>query len=112
LLLYGQTLALNHLVATKQTNIVKLEQLIDYGSGNTESIFSKLHIHTYHGDDMFSKFIFRSGGYDMLDVSQSPLNEINLVKYYCLNMALESRRKSPSELHKMLHNVTSKKNIK
>ena len=112
MLLYGQCLALNHLIATNQTNVVKLEQLIDYGSGNTESIFSKIHIHTYHGDDMFSKFVFRAGGYDTLDVSESPLNEINLVKYYCLNMALESRRNSPEELFKMLRNVTKNKNKK
>ena len=105
-------MALNHLIATNQTHVVRLENLIDYGSGNTESIFSKVHIHTYHGDNMFSKFVFRAGGYDLLDVREPPLNSIELVKYYCLNMALESRRNSPSQLYAMHKNVTINRNIK
>ena len=100
---------MNHLIASKKINVIKLENLIDYGSGNVESIFSKVHIHVYHGDDIFSKFVFSVGGYDDLNLQTSPLNETSLVKYYCLNIALESRRKSPNELHLMLRNAVQMK---
>lgn len=49
LLLYGQNLALNHLIATNQINMVRLHNYIDYPSGNTNSVFGVLHLHVYHG---------------------------------------------------------------
>ena len=55
LLLYGQNLGLNHLIGSNQLNVIKLDELIDYPSANTESIFKKIHIHVFHGDDLFSK---------------------------------------------------------
>ncbi len=54
LLLYGQNLALNHLIATKQMNIIKLEKLLDIPSYNSNNIFSVLHIHVFHSDKIFS----------------------------------------------------------
>ena len=47
LLLYGQTVGLNHLMGLKQMNVVKLGDLMDYPTGNIESVFSKLHLHVY-----------------------------------------------------------------
>jgi hypothetical protein len=95
-------MAMNHLIVTKEINVVKLENLIDYGSGNTESIFNKIHIHVFHGEDMFSKFMFRDGRYDNLPL---PYNDTNLIKFYCLNIALESRKKPHDEMVKMLNDV-------
>ena len=86
--MYGQSLGLNHLIATNQLNVLKLEGLIDYGSGNVESIFNKLHIHVFHGGDMFSKFVFKTGAYDKMKVSEE---NATLVKYYALKMALEGK---------------------
>lgn len=88
LLLYGQHVALNHLIATKTINLVHLHNLLDYPSGNEESIFSKLHIHVYHGDNIFSKFMFRMGRYNFTLLEGQNHTHI---KYYSLKMALESR---------------------
>jgi hypothetical protein len=49
LLLYGQHLALNHLIGSNQLNVIRLQNLIDYPSGNTDNIMSMLHIHVFHG---------------------------------------------------------------
>ena len=95
-------MAMNHLIVSKEINVIKLEDLIDYGSGNSESVFSKIHIHVYHGEDMFSKFMFRDQKYDNLPL---PYNDTNLIKFYCLNIALESKRKSHNEIHGMLKDV-------
>ena len=95
-------MAMNHLITSKKINVIKLENLIDYGSGNTESVFSKVHIHVYHGEDMFSKFMFRDHRYDNL---QLPYNDSNLIKFYCLNIALESRRKTHDEMYNMFKDV-------
>jgi hypothetical protein len=50
LLLYGQNIAMNHLIETKQLNIVKLPQLLDHPSANEVSIFDIIHIHVFHGN--------------------------------------------------------------
>lgn len=99
LLLYGQNIALNHLIGSHQANIVNLGHLFDYPSANVELISSKLHIHVFHGDDMFSKFAFKSRQYDNMTVKESDADK---VRYYCLKMALESKRKNSSELNDML----------
>jgi hypothetical protein len=49
LLLYGQHLALNHLIGSNQLNVVRLQNLIDYPSGNMDNIRNMLHIHVFHG---------------------------------------------------------------
>jgi hypothetical protein len=92
-----------------ELNVVKLHELIDYPSGNSESIFSKLHIHVYHGDNLFSKFYFRAGRYDNMT---SDINDDNqyLIKYYCLKMALEGKFNSPQQLNQILNQVTENKN--
>ena len=99
---------MNHLIASKQINIKKLENIIDYPSSNEESIFSKVHIHVYHNNDMFSKFMFKAGKYDNMTIS-SNLNDTKLVKYYCLNIALDSKRRNRLELNQMLQKVISNK---
>jgi hypothetical protein len=108
LLLYGQHLALNHLIATNQINLVKLEDLLDFPSANKESIFKKLHIHVFHGDDIFSKFQFKASKYDNL-TSQVNEYDVKQVKYYCLKMALESKNSTNSLLYQMYSNRTSTK---
>lgn len=106
LLLYGQNLGMNHLIASKHINIVKLNNMIDYPSGNTEDVITKLHIHVYHGGEMFSKFSFKEGKYDNMTV---PTENLNQVKNYCLKLALESKRTQPIELNKLLLSEANKK---
>jgi len=106
LLLYGQNLAMNHLMSSGQMNITKLDNLIDFPSANEHLIATKVHIHVYHGDTVFSKFLFRTGGYDNWTL---PINNTHLVKYYCLNIALESKRKSLGELKGLADKVVENK---
>lgn len=49
LLLYGQSLVMNHLIQTKQLNIVKLHNYLDYPSHYNENINKIIHIHVFHG---------------------------------------------------------------
>ncbi len=107
LLLYGQGLMLNHLIASKELNVVKLENHIDFPSGNIESIFKMIHIHVFHGDDMFSKFVFKSGRYDNMSVSNE---NATLVKYYALKMALDGKRTSEENLYLEFIAGANKKN--
>jgi hypothetical protein len=106
LLLYGQHLALNHLIAINKLRITKLQNMIDFPSGNDESIFKLIHIHVFHGENMFSKFMFKMKKYDNMTVSD---DKINQVKYYSLKMALEGKRKTCKELSLMLNTTSSKK---
>jgi hypothetical protein len=116
LLLYGQNLAMNHLIGSDQLNVVRLHNYIDYPSGNDQSVFEMLHIHVYHGEDMFSKFIFKVGRYDNLSLSdfdpsnKAPRYKYHTVRQFCLRMALESKRMSSETLYKLLLNDTSNKN--
>ncbi len=52
MLLKFKDVALNHLIKTNQINLMKLNKLIDFPSGNTESVFKKLMIHVFHGDNL------------------------------------------------------------
>lgn len=97
LLLYGQSLALNHLIASQQINVVKLANLLDHHSGNNDSIHSAINIHVFHDNNLFSKFAFRMGKYDAMNTSVS--DEINL---YALRMALEGKRFTSVKLFSML----------
>jgi hypothetical protein len=105
-LLYGQNLAMNHLISSGRANIIKLENLIDFPSANEELISSKVHIHVFHGDDMFSKFAFKAGAYNKFTL---PISNTHLVKYYCLSMALESKRMTLVELKDLSEKVKQKK---
>ena len=106
LLLYGQSLAMNHLIATKQLNVVKLDQYLDYPSYFDESIFKVLHIHVFHGDGLFSKFQFKAGSYDNMNYDES---KTNIAKYYALKIALEAKRTPFGTLVESLRNVSNKK---
>jgi len=97
--MYGSHLALNHFSRTEQMNVVKLSELIDYPSANTENINTKLHIHVFHGDDLFSKFALKMGHYDNMTVNDTVANQ---TKYYCLKMVLDARRSTSEDLKKML----------
>jgi hypothetical protein len=107
LLLYGQNIGMNHLIATKNINIVKLSQMIDYPSGNSDKITDKIHIHVYHGGDMFSKFLFKDGKYDNLTI---PNENLDQVKFYCLKIALESKREAATNLYNLLKVEANLKN--
>lgn len=108
LLLYGQHLALNHLIGSHQVNVIKLNDLIDYPSANTEQVDSKIHIHVFHGDDLFSKGAFKNGKYDDMKITNQ---NTSLIKFYCLKMALEAKNLPNSNLKHLLEQEIHRKLI-
>lgn len=108
LLLYGQQIALNHLIATHQINCIKLNTLIDYPAFNDDSVFDILHIHVFHGDDLFSKFDFKAGKYNYTHLIGK--NETS-TKYYALRMALDGKNTPQNELLNNFINVTLNKSF-
>ncbi len=107
LLLYGQNLGMNHLIGAKQINVPKLYNYIDHPSANPESVNDVIHIHCYHGADVFSKFAFKMGKYDNMSI---PVENTLQIKNYCLKIALESKRTSCTDLVKLLRLEINKKN--
>lgn len=107
LLLYGQSLAMNHLIGSHQLNIIKIHDHLDYPSYYNNEINKMIHIHVFHGDDMFSKFQFKLGKYDNLNPDD---HNVTLAKYYALKMALDGKRISENGLARMLKYEISKKN--
>jgi hypothetical protein len=106
--MYGSAMALNHLSGSNQMNVVKLNYLIDFPSSNTLNPNQKIHIHAFHTWEVFSKFAFKENKYDNMTVADKDLDKIN---YYCLKMALDSKRIAPADLNKMLNQVTSPKKM-
>jgi hypothetical protein len=49
LLLYGQSLAMNHLIATKQLNIINSPNMLDVSTTSNTSVHSALHLHVFQG---------------------------------------------------------------
>ena len=97
---------MNHLISSGKINITKLEELVDFPTANEELVNKKVHLHVFHGSNVFSKFAFKEGKYDNLTL---PINNTHLVKNYCLNIALDSKRKSLDELEKIAKELTKQK---
>ena len=67
LLLYGQHLVLNHLMTTKELNVIKLKNHLDYRSGNNHSIFRMIHIYVFYDESFFLKAnVQKIGKYDKI----------------------------------------------
>ena len=73
LLLYGGHLAINHLIANENLNIILADQLLDQGvTSKDKTDISKnlrLHLHCWHGSEPFSKFQFKEGKYNHINIS-------------------------------------------
>ena len=106
MLLYGASLALNHLQATNQSNVINLFDYIDFPTEDQSSVFKKIHLHVFHGDSMFSKFAFKIGNYDNMTIPENA----NTTSAYALKMALESKRSSAKDLLFQFNKETARKN--
>ena len=58
-----------------------------------------MHIHVFHGENLFSKFMFRDGKYDKFNITDVDKTKI---KYYTLSLALESKYLSSTQLLEFL----------
>ena len=74
LLLYGQHLALNHLVAENHLRVVIGTNLLDQSTtdGNPKYVQDgiRLNLHCWHTSDRFSKFAFKLGQYNRSEMDQ------------------------------------------
>ena len=102
-LLYGQSLVLNHLIANNQTSLVFLDQHIDFQSRFHKSIHKVVHIHAFQLPGVFDKIAFKAGSYDRMELNESQLNSDDVVDY-SLRIALDSKRTANSALAKLYQN--------
>ena len=74
LLLYGQHLAINHLVARGQTRVVVGHNLLDQSTTDDTVPYVKsgvrLNLHCWHTDLRFSKFYFKANRYNDSELIQ------------------------------------------
>jgi len=119
--------------------VVKLEQQLDYPSYFDENVNRLLHIHVFHGDDMFSKFQFKAGKYNSMSLPVTSGDEAkpeettkatattvttanatitttttmnmdaSLAKFYALKMALEGNRIPGAQLVQLLNQLAAYK---
>jgi hypothetical protein len=106
-LLYGQNIAMNHLISTKQLNIIKLGNLIDVPTDTEISIYKAIHLHVFHGNNLFSKFSFKNGEYDHFKIDEDNSN-LNLANYYALNIALKSKLLNSTMAMKQYNEIIEK----
>lgn len=107
-LLYGQSVMLNHLIATNQTSVVKLDQHIDFQSRHHKSVHQVVHIHAFQFPGVFSKIDFKAGKYDKTEINDRLLKSDDVVDY-TLQVALAAKRANNSALVLLYQNVTSNK---
>ncbi|CAF1258541.1 unnamed protein product [Adineta steineri] len=108
LLLYGQHLAINHLVGQNQIRVIIGHNLLDQSSTDPSPQYVqqgiRLNLHCWHTDNRFSKFAFKMGHY----------NKTELVKYqndttaqaYAMRMALESKYMTLEQLADLVRNIS------
>jgi len=74
LLLYGQHLALNHLVGLNQLRMIIGTDLLDQSSTNSNPQYVqqgiRLNLHCWHTEDRFSKFAFKMGHYKQSELEK------------------------------------------
>jgi hypothetical protein len=66
--MYGTHLAVNHLSISEQLDIKKADQLFDQSTTDPDQHNleknNRLHLHCWHTDLQFSKFVFKAGKYN------------------------------------------------
>ena len=74
LLLYGQHLGLNHLVARKEVRVIVGHNMLDQSTTDDTVAYVqngiRLNLHCWHTDNQFSKFVFKMGRYNQSDLEK------------------------------------------
>lgn len=86
--MYSGEIAVNHLV----DKVVVDDKKLDYFSDSSNDVLNHPHIHSWHTNEMFSKFRFFDGAYNHFRMGDP---DRNIVKYYCLYIALKARQELP-----------------
>ncbi|CAF0768920.1 unnamed protein product [Didymodactylos carnosus] len=113
LLLYGQHLAINHLVIANNLKVIIANEMLDQSTTNNQSNDMKqnlrLVLHCWHTHLPFSKFEFKAGKYNHID-PRSLITETS-AQSYAMRMSLESRIMSLDELGRQISNVKKIKQV-
>ncbi|UJR27827.1 hypothetical protein I4U23_009095 [Adineta vaga] len=113
LLLYSCDMAINHLVLKENINIGLAYNLLDQFSTKTDPYDieknNRLHIHCWHTQDRFSKFLFKEGKYN--HIHPRTLIHDTSAAGYTLRLALESRLMSFDGLRQALLNAKNLSNV-
>ncbi|CAF0768936.1 unnamed protein product [Didymodactylos carnosus] len=100
LLLYGQHLAINHLVAQRNLSVRIAHEMLDQSTTNNDTNYMKqnlrLVLHCWHTDVPFSKFAFKMGHYNKTDPKQ--FIDKPTAQAYAMRIAIESRLMSLEQL--------------
>ncbi|CAF0832488.1 unnamed protein product [Rotaria sp. Silwood1] len=108
LLLYGQHLALNHLVGINQIQLFIGHDLLDQSSTDDTVAYVqqgiRLNLHCWHTDLPFSKFVFKMGKYNQTDLEKYKNDTTS--QAYAMRMALESKYMTLEELASYGRNKT------
>lgn len=99
---------LNHLIATNQTSVIKLDQHIDFQSRHHKSVHQVVHIHAFQFPGVFSKIDFKAGKYDKTELNDRLLKSDDVVDY-TLRVALAAKRADNSALVILYQNATLNK---
>ena len=92
LLLYGQHLALNHLVGTNQIRMIIGSDLLDQSSTDATTAYvqqgTRLNFHCWHTNERFSKFAFKLGHYKQseLDKYRNDTTAQAYVRIICISL--------------------------
>ncbi|CAF1147464.1 unnamed protein product [Adineta ricciae] len=108
LLLYGQHLALNHLVATNEIRIIIGNNLLDQSTTEKSNSYvqqgTRLNLHCWHTNERFSKFAFKLGHYNRSELEL--YRNDTTAQAYAMRMALESKYMTLEEMAELLKNVS------
>lgn len=81
--MYATEVAINHCAES----LVGPSKLLDFFSTSTESVQDYPHVHCWHTNELFSKFEWEKGSYANTDFNTL---DLNIIRDYCLAMALSS----------------------
>ncbi|CAF1083831.1 unnamed protein product [Rotaria sp. Silwood1] len=109
LLLYGQHLAINHLVGQNQIRIKIGADLLDQSTTDTNPQYVqqgiRLNLHCWHTDNRFSKFAFKLGHYKQSELEK--YRNDTTAQAYAMRMALESKYMTLEQMAKLVGSTSS-----
>ncbi|CAF0898017.1 unnamed protein product [Rotaria sordida] len=98
--MYASHLAINHYAGRGQIKLIQKPYLIDY-SCTTNTSFNEveiIHIHAWHTNQMFSKFLFKNGSYDEILSKKTQWNTSYSLDFI-LRIAWQSNQMATKELY-------------
>ncbi|CAF5213304.1 unnamed protein product, partial [Rotaria magnacalcarata] len=109
LLLYGQHLAINHLVGTNQIRIRIGSDLLDQSTTDFTTQYvqqgTRLNLHCWHTDNRFSKFAFKMGHYKQAELEK--YRNDTTAQAYAMRMALESKYMTLEQMASLVQNIST-----